>query len=159
MFMCWYYMFFFFFFKQKTAYEMRISDWSSDVCSSDLNSSTNLETAPMSLALPTSSVPEATLRDLENLVDIAMAALGTPHEILTHDGRGPYLEKWHLSREDDGSARLMHHILRSDGDDELHDHPWDNRTLMVTYGYWEIPRDGRRWLAPGDIVIDRKTAG
>src|SRR3546814_1939686 len=29
---------FFFFFKQKTAYEMRMSDWSSDVCSSDLRS-------------------------------------------------------------------------------------------------------------------------
>src|SRR3546814_16124396 len=29
-------MFGFFFFKQKTAYELRISDWSSDVCSSDL---------------------------------------------------------------------------------------------------------------------------
>src|SRR3546814_3013741 len=29
--------FFVFFFKQKTAYEMRISDWSSDVCSSDLD--------------------------------------------------------------------------------------------------------------------------
>src|SRR3546814_6537519 len=28
---------FFFFFKQKTAYEMRISDWTSDVCSSDLD--------------------------------------------------------------------------------------------------------------------------
>src|SRR3546814_9447936 len=28
---------FLFFFKQKTAYEMRISDWSSDVCSSDLD--------------------------------------------------------------------------------------------------------------------------
>src|SRR3546814_5193825 len=28
---------YFFFFKQKTAYEMRISDWSSDVCSSDLS--------------------------------------------------------------------------------------------------------------------------
>src|SRR3546814_3577275 len=28
---------FYFFFKQKTAYEMRISDWSSDVCSSDLD--------------------------------------------------------------------------------------------------------------------------
>src|SRR3546814_755985 len=34
MFKCW---FFFFFFKQKTAYELRISDWSSDVCSSDLD--------------------------------------------------------------------------------------------------------------------------
>src|SRR3546814_10348096 len=31
-----YFFIFFFFFKQKTAYEMRISDWSSDVCSSDL---------------------------------------------------------------------------------------------------------------------------
>src|SRR3546814_8741046 len=31
------YVSFFFFFKQKTAYEMRISDWSSDVCSSDLH--------------------------------------------------------------------------------------------------------------------------
>src|SRR3546814_4037939 len=30
------FMVFFFFFKQKTAYELRISDWSSDVCSSDL---------------------------------------------------------------------------------------------------------------------------
>src|SRR3546814_13746898 len=30
------FLFCFFFFKQKTAYEMRISDWSSDVCSSDL---------------------------------------------------------------------------------------------------------------------------
>src|SRR3546814_5855558 len=32
---------FFFFFKQKTAYEMRISDWSSDVCSSDLGERLN----------------------------------------------------------------------------------------------------------------------
>src|SRR3546814_1317362 len=36
--MCWcvFTVFVVFFFKQKTAYEMRISDWSSDVCSSDL---------------------------------------------------------------------------------------------------------------------------
>src|SRR3546814_2871305 len=36
---CWHTRFFFFF-KQKTAYEMRISDWSSDVCSSDLDQQT-----------------------------------------------------------------------------------------------------------------------
>src|SRR3546814_12827782 len=41
----------FFFFKQKTAYEMRISDWSSDVCSSDLT-----------LALPESELVERFLR-------------------------------------------------------------------------------------------------
>src|SRR3546814_4073841 len=33
----------FFFFKQKTAYEMRISDWSSDVCSSDLEADQNAD--------------------------------------------------------------------------------------------------------------------
>src|SRR3546814_18815749 len=33
----------FFFFKQKTAYEMRISDWSSDVCSSDLEAQRHRE--------------------------------------------------------------------------------------------------------------------
>src|SRR3546814_8686952 len=38
---------FFFFFKQKTAYEMRISDWSSDVCSSDL--AVTALVAPMAL--------------------------------------------------------------------------------------------------------------
>src|SRR3546814_2822942 len=35
----------FFFFKQKTAYEMRISDWSSDVCSSDLRHQGQVERA------------------------------------------------------------------------------------------------------------------
>src|SRR3546814_2099536 len=35
----------FFFFKQKTAYEMRISDWSSDVCSSDLDDPVRLHIA------------------------------------------------------------------------------------------------------------------
>src|SRR3546814_8131735 len=36
MFWLLHFLYVFFFFKQKTAYEMRISDWSSDVCSSDL---------------------------------------------------------------------------------------------------------------------------
>src|SRR3546814_2783410 len=59
-------MFFFFFFKQKTAYEMRISDWSSDVCSSDLlnlNGSGFLGADVLNLNTPTSPTytPEAVL--------------------------------------------------------------------------------------------------
>src|SRR3546814_3896602 len=38
-----YHIYIFFFFKQKTAYEMRISDWSSDVCSSDLQAHQQLK--------------------------------------------------------------------------------------------------------------------
>src|SRR3546814_9569127 len=37
--------FMFFFFKQKTAYEMRISDWGSDVCSSDLSGADSADCA------------------------------------------------------------------------------------------------------------------
>src|SRR3546814_8860846 len=42
----------FFFFKQKTAYEMRISDWSSDVCSSDLQGTYASSGLPLSLLTP-----------------------------------------------------------------------------------------------------------
>src|SRR3546814_20669124 len=45
----------FFFFKQKTAYEMRISDWSSDVCSSDLLGRSGLSSG--SIALHDQGVP------------------------------------------------------------------------------------------------------
>src|SRR3546814_6918334 len=43
-----FFLLFFFFFKQKTAYEMRISDWSSDVCSSDLVAITSPNSAALS---------------------------------------------------------------------------------------------------------------
>src|SRR3546814_17808821 len=43
--------YFFFFFKQKTAYEMRISDWSSDVCSSDLVECPDAALHPQATAL------------------------------------------------------------------------------------------------------------
>src|SRR3546814_10428758 len=47
-----------FFFKQKTAYEMRISDWSSDVCSSDLESAGCAESyRPCSAPPPARSAP------------------------------------------------------------------------------------------------------
>src|SRR3546814_9738158 len=45
---------YFFFFKQKTAYEMRISDWSSDVCSSDLGDGAGILT----------QVPDAFFREV-----------------------------------------------------------------------------------------------
>src|SRR3546814_5271033 len=46
-----------FFFKQKTAYELRISDWSSDVCSSDLRPPASRSTTPMPSASTTAASP------------------------------------------------------------------------------------------------------
>src|SRR3546814_16734695 len=47
----------FFFFKQKTAYEMRISDWSSDVCSSDLRRRRSIST--LAVCASSTSAPSA----------------------------------------------------------------------------------------------------
>src|SRR3546814_3454942 len=52
----------FFFFKQKTAYEMRISDWSSDLCSSDLLDSARLARVVVN---PTHSLSYKSERDTE----------------------------------------------------------------------------------------------
>ncbi len=61
--------FFIFFFKQKTAYEIRIRDWSSDVCSSDLNAD------GMAFSKKDSEMSEATrealIISLENALRIA----------------------------------------------------------------------------------------
>src|SRR3546814_8188940 len=50
---------FVFFFKQKTAYEMRISDWSSDVCSSDLLAVGRYDGAQVELFMTDWEMPEA----------------------------------------------------------------------------------------------------
>src|SRR3546814_6786914 len=47
---------FFLFFKQKTAYEMRISDWSSDVCSSDLMPKKTEKKRPLLVLLDTHAI-------------------------------------------------------------------------------------------------------
>src|SRR3546814_6316307 len=59
----------FFFFKQKTAYEMRISDWSSDVCSSDLQIRSPIHVAPPArhAHLPSSAVSHRRTKRRKNL--------------------------------------------------------------------------------------------
>src|SRR3546814_15057179 len=81
---------FFFFFKQKTAYEMRISDWSSDVCSSDLQC--NLETASASSVSAAGGAPDfaraaKTSRSGLSIIALpATAARGTASRIVGQMG-------------------------------------------------------------------------
>src|SRR3546814_20864500 len=70
----------FFFFKQKTAYEMRISDWSSDVCSSDLLIWPVFVHAGDEPRIPVPSMPGVVRHSVPALVDAVgeAAALGIP---------------------------------------------------------------------------------
>src|SRR3546814_1554249 len=64
----------FFFFKQKTAYEMRISDWSSDVCSSDLIYHVHPRPRPLHPACEGRGMNSPTSRSLKHLRDLGYAA-------------------------------------------------------------------------------------
>src|SRR3546814_18533550 len=72
--------YFFFFFKQKTAYEMRISDWSSDVCSSDLTDSAR-KNAPVR-ATPIVLLPREFAGCWQSAPDIEPELSGPANDVL-----------------------------------------------------------------------------
>src|SRR3546814_9048911 len=81
----------FFFFKQKTAYEMRISDWSSDVCSSDLLVVV-LAVVLGSVGGGEAEMHRATVFELEAVIAEVLAALGVVL-ILVEIGRASCRER------------------------------------------------------------------
>src|SRR3546814_7198253 len=84
-----------FFFKQKTAYEMRISDWSSDVCSSDLARGAEvLAVLDGALHQPVGGVLDA-LRGLrgEDLPQVAAGGLDVRQDALAEIGRASCRER------------------------------------------------------------------
>src|SRR3546814_7009781 len=84
-----------FFFKQKTAYEMRISDWSSDVCSSDLEnirSGTNIYTPLVELVVNAIQAIEEKSAD-KGLVEIEVLRNGEPDIIDRLEGVDGFIVK------------------------------------------------------------------
>src|SRR3546814_5730314 len=70
-----------FFFKQKTAYEMRISDWSSDVCSSDLGTGyRTVEQNNMPIPVPLAGVPVTAAVTTALCVQTLIPSYGCQHE-------------------------------------------------------------------------------
>lgn len=94
--------------------------------------------------------PERLLTDED--LDLAQSYFGASHNIfepdviLAPEGE-PYLYRWYLSpaKLPDGSyppATIMFHIqVQSDPERPLHDHPWDNQSVILSGSYVEIVRD------------------
>src|SRR3546814_4750939 len=81
----------FFFFKQKTAYEMRISDWSSDVCSSDLSllhAARQLRRRQAGDVLAEPDLGELGERDLMGLMAVHPLRLDQPEGHILPDRQG-----------------------------------------------------------------------
>src|SRR3546814_9406429 len=98
----------FFFFKQKTAYEMRISDWSSDVCSSDLDQSED----SLAIALEFSQ-PLVGTQDFDELVGFT-EAMAKPSS-WSLDDSGKILRYPHVSPNQDFTVKVSGELLAADG--------------------------------------------
>ena len=62
----------------------------------------------------------------------------------------PYLERYYLFLKDRDTFPFnifLHKFIKSDPDD-LHDHPWNYRTLILLGGYWEYTEKGKFWRGP-----------
>nr|WP_315437948.1 hypothetical protein [uncultured Pseudomonas sp.] len=90
---------------------------------------------------------------------IARAKLTPYQHIMSADGTEMYMGRWWLfnpySRETHKSrfwwcpwSFRIHHILREDADRDLHDHPWNARTIILRGWYTE-----QRLLQPDDPVL------
>src|SRR3546814_2034481 len=108
----------FFFFKQKTAYEMRISDWSSDVCSSDL-----------ALARRTPGWPSG----MANSMDERTFACQKPNvHGCVEKNTSPLLYPCSLAliRGKSALASQIHPLARGDGVDRSEEHTSELQSLM-----------------------------
>src|SRR3546814_6216405 len=86
---------FVFFFKQKTAYEMRISDWSSDVCSSDLFEQEAEFTGPLKAHLWVASATT----DMDLFVSLRMYAPDGEEVVFTGaSDLAPVARGWQIGR-------------------------------------------------------------
>lgn len=85
---------------------------------------------------------------------------GTPDLIIAPDGL-PYLYRWHIVPRN-GRGNVYFHIqIASDPERPMHDHPWDNTSVILAGGYKELLSDEHeaqfgsfreRLRHPGDVV-------
>jgi quercetin dioxygenase-like cupin family protein len=81
--------------------------------------------------------------------------------ILAPDGE-PYLYRWHVIPRNDTGNVYFHIQVRSDPERPLHDHPWDNTSVILAGGYdevytpiWGAGGQYKRELRAGDMVFRR----
>lgn len=99
---------------------------------------------------------------IPDFVRIALNALALrymeqePSQILSEYGED-YLHRWFLEKDQFKGSVYIHRILRSDYDDELHDHPGDNMSIILDGQITEIMPSGKRILNPGDVILRKAT--
>ena len=63
-----------------------------------------------------------------------------------------YLRRWYVLPRNPFCNVYLHEILASDDDRALHDHPWQNTSVLLDGSYIEHDRNGRHLRVAGDVV-------
>ena len=79
-------------------------------------------------------------------------ALREPDLIIAPDGL-PYLYRWHVIHRQEKANVYFHVQVASDPERPLHDHPWDNTSVILSGGYDEM-WDPQPWTAPRGIQCE-----
>lgn len=86
------------------------------------------------------------------LIDGAPDVTGLPCDAISREEVGEYIRRYHLRQGSNGRARF-HHILASDPQPHMHDHPFDYVTRLLSGAYIEhTPDGGVLYEAPCTLV-------
>src|SRR3546814_2677506 len=135
------YVFAFFFFKQKTAYELRISDWSSDVCSSDLGSACPWD---QSSARPLPLQEEGAMMPLKRVLPALILVVGLAACTESKPPAPPTEQQIHSSDSAVATGEMGRHPYRcSDGRSE--EHTSELQSLMrISYAVFCLKKKNKR---------------
>lgn len=68
---------------------------------------------------------------------------------------GDYMRRWHVVPRNEWQNVYLHEFRRSDDDRALHDHPWDNTTIVIEGEYREHTEFGRIYHRQAGEIVQR----
>jgi hypothetical protein len=80
-----------------------------------------------------------------------------PPDYIVGDISDPYLKRWWIVPRNKYLNIYLHHFLRSDDDRALHDHMYDNVSILLHGAYNEQKTNGKRYIKAPNIIF-RKAA-
>jgi len=81
-----------------------------------------------------------------------------PPDFIIGGKDNPYILRWWIIPRNRFFNIYLHHILRSDDERALHDHPWWNLSIVLKGGYEEVTPHKTLWRRPGSVVLRKATA-
>jgi len=93
----------------------------------------------------------------QRLVLHRLGSFRAPDLVIDNDhGGDPYLYRWHIMPRNDMGGVYLHIQTASDPERPLHDHPWDNMSVILAGGYDEIAQPAPPY---GDVTIRQLRPG